>query len=208
MSDKDRRTFIKRAVALASALGLSSCAPGTDSAKGGSAAQVGSVTLDAAMLGALGRALLPVADLGGDGVERVVTGFQQWLDNFHPVAELNHGYLNRGLAQIRYGPPHPGPRWASQLEALELEARQRHGVSFVELSLPQQRSLIGRQIQQEARDRFPATARADHVAVGLMAYFYAGTEATDICYRAAIGKFTCRGLETAPDEPAPLARGA
>ncbi len=197
MIDTDRRDFLKKSAAAAAALGIS----GTEAAAGQANAPA------AETLRAIGAAVLPVADLGTDGTDQVVTDFETWIDGFEPVAEMPHGYLNRGLANIRYGPPHPGPRWAAQIEALELEADRRHRSTFAELSIEDRRSLIQGQLERDELGRLPSPGQARHVAVGLMAYFYSGSEATDLCYRASIGRFKCRGLATLGREPRPLAGG-
>lgn len=197
MTDTDRRDFLKKSAAAAAALGIS----GTEAAA--SQANVP----PAETLRAIGAVVLPVADLGSDGADRVVTDFEAWIDGFEPVAEMPHGYLNRGLANIRYGPPHPGPRWAAQIEALELEADKRHQSTFAELSIEDRRALIQGQLGRDELGRLPSPGQARHVAVGLMAFFYAGSEATDLCYRASIGRFKCRGLGTLGREPRPLAEG-
>lgn len=197
MTDTDRRDFLKKSAAAAAALGIS----GTEAAA--SQANVP----PAETLRAIGTAVLPVADLGSDGTDRVVTDFEAWIDGFEPVAEMPHGYLNRGLANIRYGPPHPGPRWVAQIEALELEADKRHQSMFAELSIEDRRALIQGQLRRDELGRLPSPGQARHVAVGLMAFFYAGSEATDLCYRASIGRFKCRGLGTLGREPRPLAEG-
>ena len=157
-------------------------------------------------LRAIGAAVLPVADLGPDGIDRVVSDFEAWIDGFEPAAEMPHAYLNRGLSNIRYGPPHPGPRWAAQIEALELEANRRLRSTFAELSIENRRSLIQGQMGRDALERLPSPGQARHLAVGLMAYFYASSEATDLCYRASIGRFKCRRLASLGREPRPLAR--
>lgn len=197
MRGSDRRDFIKRSAAAAAALGIS----GAEAAAGQANAP------PAESLRAIGAAVLPAGDLGADGIERVVTDFEAWIDGFEPVAEMPHGYLNRGLASIRYGPPHPGPRWASQVEALELEANRRHHSTFAELSIEDRRTLIQGQLGRDELGRLPSPGQARHVAVGMMAFFYAGSEATDLCYGVSIGRFKCRGLATLGREPRPLTGG-
>ena len=202
MTDTDRRDFLKKSPAAAAALGIS----GTEAAATQAANQAASQATapPAETLRAIGAAVLPAGDLGPDGTERVVTDFEAWIEGFEPVAEMPHGYLNRGLANIRYGPPHPGPRWAAQVEALELEAGKRHSSAFAELSIDERRALIQGQLGRDELGRLPSPGQARHVAVGLMAFFYAGSEATDLCYRASIGRFKCRGLGTLGREPRPL----
>ncbi len=200
MSASDRRTFLKDSAAAAAVLGIS----GTSAA----AVKTSTTSITAAgpaeVLRAIGVAVLPTGDLGADGVERVVTDFEAWIEGFEPVAEMPHGYLNRGLANIRYGPPHPGPRWVAQLEALELLADRQHRTTFAELSIDEQRALIQGQLGRDELGRLPSPGQARHVAVGLMSFFYASSEATDLCYRASIGRFKCRGLATLGREPRPL----
>lgn len=195
MTDTDRRDFIKKSVAVAAALGVAGT-EATANQDDGKPAET---------LRAIGTAVLPVADLGPGGVDRVVGDFEAWVDGFEPVAEMPHGYLHRGRADIRYGPPHPRPRWTAQIEALELEAERRHRSTFAALSIEDRRSLIQGQMGRAELDRLPTPGQARHVAVGLMAFFYASSEATDLCYRASIGRFKCRGLVTLGAQPPPLA---
>ena len=203
MTDTDRRDFIKKSAAAAAALGIT----GTEATASQAPTPTGE-TPPAETLRAVAGAVLPASDLGPDGIDQVVTDFEAWIDGFEPVAEMPHGYLNRGLANIRYGPPHPGPRWAAQVEALELEAAKRHQSTFAELSIEDRRTLIQGQLGRDELGLLPSPGQARHVAVGLMAYFYAGSEATDLCYRASIGRFKCRGLATLGREPQPLPSGS
>jgi hypothetical protein len=203
MTDTDRRDFIKKSAAAAAALGIS----GTEAAASQAPTPSGE-TPPAETLRAVAGAVLPASDLGPEDIDQVVTDFEAWIDGFEPVAEMPHGYLNRGLSNIRYGPPHPGPRWAAQVEALELEAAKRHRSTFAELSISDRRTLIQGQLGRDELGRMPSPGQARHVAVGLIAYFYAGSEATDLCYRASIGRFKCRGLATLGREPQPLPSGS
>ncbi|MCH7826071.1 MAG: twin-arginine translocation signal domain-containing protein [Acidobacteria bacterium] len=202
MTDTDRRDFIKKSAAAAAALGIS----GTKAAASQAPIRPGE-TPPAETLRAVAAAVLPTSDLEPDDIDQIVTDFEAWIDDFEPVAEMPHGYLNRGLANIRYGPPHPGPRWAAQVEALELEAAKRYQSAFAELSIEERRALIQGQLGPDELGRLPSPGQARHVAVGLMAYFYASSEATDLCYRASIGRFKCRGLATLGRQPQPLPSG-
>lgn len=158
--------------------------------------------LDRATLEAVGRIVLPVQALGDDGVSTVLDEFEAWVKDFEPVAELDHPYL--WTDEIRYGPPDPAPRWASQLEALELEATKRHGASYAELDAAERKAILERQLPSDVGSDLPYAGEATHVAVGLLAYFYRTSRAHDLGYEAVIEKQTCRGLDTGPDEPAPL----
>ncbi len=162
-----------------------------------------SARLDDALMGALGHSLLPT-ELGSDNIDRVVDEFQQWLEQYGADAELNHGY---GTSEIDYTPGDPTSRWQEQLDGLNAEAQRRFGASFVDLDVDARRGIIRQQIADDRLDRLPRAYRARHVAVGLLAYFYASPEATDLCYKAAIGKNKCRPLRRSPDEPISLRPG-
>ena len=162
-----------------------------------------SAPLDDALMGALGHSLLPT-ELGSDNIDRVVDEFQQWLELYSTDAELNHGY---GTSEIDYTPGDPTSRWQDQLDGLNAEAQRRFGASFVDLDADVRRGIIRQQIADDRLDRLPRAYRARHVAVGLLAYFYASPEATDLCYKAAIGKNKCRPLRRSPDEPISLRPG-
>jgi len=211
MSD-DRRSFLKKSAALVGSVGLGGCAPGdraddagSDEAAQGSSGSAAAVDLDEGLVRAVAEAVLPGSDLGNEGVERAVDGFREWVAGFEAGAERPHGYLYQGLAEIRYGPPHPGPRWADQLESLEAAARSLHGAAFGELEIPARREIIEAELQPDELEGIPGPARARHVAVGLVGWFYERPEATDLCYGRRIDRYACRGLDDVGDEPEPLA---
>ncbi len=194
MSESSRRTFLKH-----SAVALTSLAGAGSAAAQPPAAPAARAELDAARLGAIGAVVLP-SELGPKGVERVVGEFRAWVEGFEPVAELPHGY---GTDQIRYGPADPAPQWQAQLEALELEARKRFSTAFADLPAGERRAMLRRDM---ARDPLGALdpISAPHVATALMGHFFQSPEAVDLCYRARIEPYRCRGLATAPDRPEPL----
>jgi hypothetical protein len=198
MRENDRRRFMKSSAALVSGLAVSSCAPAAKESEA-PRTEISKEPLERGLLEAVARIVLPAAILGEAGVARVVEGFQRWLSGVTPVAELDHAYIFTD--DILYGPPDPGPLWGAQLEALSLEAEKGHGVSFLELPRAEQESLVRRQIPRDLPPGLPDAARAPHVALGLLAYFYQSSEANDLCYEAAIERNTCRGLESSSSEP-------
>jgi hypothetical protein len=198
MSEHARRTFLKTGAALASGLALPGCVPETS--KETRAASAGG----AETLQAVAGIVLPAASLGEEGVRRVVEGFRKWLDELEPVAELDHAYIFTD--EILYGPPDPEPLWRAQLEALELEAEKRHEASFALIPREEQEAILKRQLPPNPAAGLSEPARAPHVALGLLAYFYQTSEANDLCYEKAIEKTTCRGVESGAVEPP--ARGA
>lgn len=197
MTERPRRSFLKRSATLVSGLAIAGCRP----VQNEPSASAASRTLDPKRLEPLGRLVLPLSSLGEAGLKRVLEDFGKWLAELEPVAELDHAYI--WTDEILYGPPDPGPLWAAQLEALELESEKRHGASFEDLSPENQRRILERQLPSEVPARLPEAARAPHVALGLLAYFYDTAEANDICYQASIEKLTCRGVESGTTEPEP-----
>lgn len=189
----DRRGFVRSVGATLPVLALPGCEPVP--------ARPPREGLEPARLRAVAEVVLP-GELGDQGRERIVSGFEAWLAGYRPVAERDHGY---GTGDIRYTGPDPAPGWAAELEALDLEARQRFGTSFVDSEPDLRLSLVRNRLRRE-RGPLPDPAEAQHVAVGLLAWWAATTEATDRCYRAAIGRQTCRSLKSNGTEPA--ARGA
>lgn len=217
MSGSDRRTFLKRAAGLVPAIAVGAqelsgadTEAATSGVAGGEAESASGnplptpTTLDREILQAVGEATLPAEALGEDGVRRVVAEFQGWLDEYEPVAELDHPYLNH---ELRYGPADPGPGWQAQLEALDAEALKRQGSSFVQLDVAARRSLLARQLRGDSLERLPNTSRARHVATAMLAYFYSSSEANDLCYRARIGRHECRGLDGMSARPQSLPEG-
>ena len=195
MADKTRRRFLKGSAGVVAGATLGAC---VQEAPPESNQQEG---LDQALLDAVAMLVLPISALGDAGIKRVTSDFVNWLDGFDPVAELNHPYYS---AEITYGPPDPEPLWGAQLRALDIEAQNRFGQSFVEISQKQQQFILERQLPDNQPQEMPYAGDAPHVAIGLVAYFYATSEANDLCLNARVGRQTCRGLATSPDKPAPL----
>ena len=204
---ESRRSFLKQSVATVAAASVAGCAPDgsrdtSGQADGGSATRSAPYPLPADTLRAVAEAVLP-AELGGERRERAVAAFEQWSEGLEPVAELSHPYL---VPEIRYSGPDPRPGWAAQLEGLDKETVSRHGVSFDAIDLPVRRELLARPLGQ-AGPSLGSPASADHIAVALMAHFFASPVATDLCHGRVIGKQQCRGLEGAGAEPAVLVAG-
>lgn len=199
MTDHKKRRFMKQSVAFASGLVFSR---GAVTRQQGAVASQASQSLDPAVLEAVGRIVLPMSSLGEKGLGGVLLRFDRWLRGLEPVAEFEHPYL--WTDEIQYGPSHPGPLWASQLEALKLEAQKRYGRPYTELPQQEQERILRRQLPKDVPAEIPPAESAPHVAIGVLAFFYSSSQANDLCYRAAIERHTCRGLDAAPERPAPL----
>lgn len=202
-----RRSFLKQSVATVAAASVAGCGPDGDGTRGaddaGAAQTVGSraepIPLPAHTLRDVAEAVLP-AELGDEGRERAVNAFERWSDGLEPVAELAHPYL---VPETRYSGPDPRPGWAAQLQGLEKECRARHGTPLAGIDVAGRRKLLARGVGQ-AGPGLGSPANANHVAVALVAHFFASPVATDMCYRRTIARQQCRGLDGAAAAPAAL----
>ena len=203
-----RRSFLKQSVVTVAAASVTGCAPeagrepgaGTDATPGAASSGSEPVPLPGETLRAVAEAVLP-AELGADGGERAVAAFERWSDGLEPVAELAHPYL---VPETRYSGPDPRPGWVAQLQGLEKECRARFDKDLGDVNVAARRKLLAAPAGQ-AGPGLGAPANANHIAVALMAHFFASPIATDLCYRRTIAKQQCRGLEGALGEPAPVA---
>ena len=153
------------------------------------------------MLRAVGDAVLP-AEIGAAGIGAAVDRFQRWISGYRAGVELVHGY---GTSALEHSGPTPATRWASQLDAIDARARREHGRPFADLSLERRRDLIRADLATLKADRLTSVGRAPHIALALLAHFYASPEATDLCYGAHIGKQACRPLASSSRRPLPVA---
>jgi hypothetical protein len=195
MADNPRRRFLKTSAGVVSGLAIGAGAqePETEATSAGA--------IDRDTLDALARIVLPRRALGDSGITHAVDGFLAWLEGFDPVSERDHPYDS---AEIHYGPPDPAPLWKSQLEALNLEAGKRYAAAFTDLGEARQMQVLRNQLPEHIPETMPYAGDATHVAIGLLAWFYATPEANDLALQAKIGKYTCRGLASGADEPEPL----
>jgi hypothetical protein len=151
---------------------------------------------------AVGEAALP-SELGQAGVAAAVSDFQRWIAGYREKAELVHGY---GTSTIAWSGPTPATRWMSQLDALDVAARRAGARSFAALPLDRRRAMLRAELDAVKAASIPGNVgRAPHVALALLAHWYAGADATDRAYRARIAKQNCRPLATSGRKPLPIA---
>src|SRR5574341_60423 len=192
MAEVNRRTFLKTAAAAVASAGASAAfAP--EGTPGGPGA------LDHRMVLAVPEVVLP-EELGAEGVARAASGFETWVAGYRPATEVTHGY---GTGELEYTPAHPGPGWAAQLQALDLEAQARFGAAFARLTPDQRTGMIRQQLARERGDRLPDPVQARHVAIGLLAWWAQTPESTNLCYQAKIDPYTCRPLAAQTSKPTP-----
>ena len=196
-----RRTFVARVAGLLAAWPVLGRARLSRAAARVTGAATPGAQPNATLLNAIGDAVLP-AELGPEGIMRAVAEFQRWMDGYQPGAEANHGY---GTGRIERLPADPRPQWRAQLAALDADAR-RAGQSFSELPRDRRQALIRAALAGERGDAMPSPLAAKHIALALLAYFYDSPAATDLCYRAQIGRQQCRPLAAQREQPVALTR--
>ncbi len=138
----------------------------------------------------LAAVVLP-GSLGREGAEGVAQKFERWVRDYKAGAELDHGY---GVTRIRYQPVSPAPAYLVQLDALRGPFRSVDSGAkrqAIEAALAKITAL-------------PRTPDGRHIIADLMSFYFHSSEANDLCYRAAIERYRCRGLEGSQNPPPPL----
>ena len=197
---RGRREFLRTGGAAAAAVAGAGVAPAAGAPQAGSERR-----LDLPVLNAVAEVVLP-PEIGDDGIRNALRDFVRWLDGFEPVAELPHPYLSSN--EVQYGPADPAPLWGSQLRALDLLATRRHGRGFATIEPETRRRILEADLAGHAADgRLPRPAAASHVAIGLLARFYARGAAADLAYGVRIGAQACRDIPSGAGAPVPLETG-
>ena len=140
------------------------------------------------------------SQLGAKGVEDAVNEFVLWLRDYREGVPLSHGY---GYPRLTRTGASPVARYRSQLAALQEAARSRGG-RFATLGLEQRRALLDEALKQGGVTNLPGRPDGKHVVSDLMAHYFRGSAATDLCYNARIGRNTSRTIQITTVRPAPL----
>ena len=180
---------------------LAATVPITAFARRAHAAAVVELAADARTLRAIADIVLP-SELGPSGLNAEVARFQRWTAGYREGAELVHGY---GTSILDFSGPTPETRWAAQLSMLDALARKQHGKRFADVAIEPRTVLLRAHLAEQKPARLQAVGRTPHVALALVAHFYASPAATDLCYGVQIGKQTCRPLASQGRKPLPLA---
>ncbi|MEW6321639.1 MAG: hypothetical protein AB1635_11210 [Acidobacteriota bacterium] len=156
-----------------------------------------------ATLRALAPAVLP-AELGAAGHARVANDFVRWLASYRPGAERSWGY---GEPQKTGTPAISGATYQSQLAALEERARARGG-ALASLPVDDRRALAAELVEAAGIKAMPGAPSGQHVVTDLLSFYFTSSAANDLCYRARIGRETCRTLKGVTARPEPLGAAA
>jgi hypothetical protein len=156
--------------------------------------------LDQSRIRALADVVLP-GELGVKGRAAAVDNFLRWVREYRAGADTDHGY---GFTRLRRTPPSPAAKYPAQLDALDNLAKGRR---FADLTVDERKAIVETALEEAKIDRLPARPDGGHIASDLMGFYFNSIEANDLCYRAAIGRDTCRGLERSENKPAALAGG-
>lgn len=122
----------------------------------------------------------------GVASDQVAEKFERYVREYRPGADTDHGY---GFTRVRPKPPSPAPEYARQLAALPV---------------PITREAVEASLEAAQVKDLPRLPDGKSVVADLMSFYFRSAEANDLCYRAAIGRETCRGLAGSSNEPKPL----
>ena len=152
---------------------------------------------DSATLAAIADVVLPdEADH-----KAAVAAFTAWIANYKEGADTDHGY---GSTRVRSTGPSPARNYAAQLAALDLAAKAGGASGFAAAAVDQRRAIIEAAMGDAKIERLPARPTGAHIAADLMGHYFNSPAASDLCYRAAIGRDACRGLPGSENKPPSL----
>jgi hypothetical protein len=139
----------------------------------------------AAALRNLAALVLP-ASLGPAGTDGIAEGFEQYVREYRPGADTEHGY---GFTRVRPKPPSPAPAYLRQLAALPV---------------PLTREAVETALEAAQIKDLPRLPDGSNLIADLMSFYFRSADANDLCYRAAIQREACRGLAGSSNAPLPL----
>ena len=138
---------------------------------------------EADALDALAQIVLP-GSIGAQAVLKLSHDFTQWVQDYRPGADTEHGYGHTRVVPL---PASPAPVYLKQLERLKpaLLSGDREKARTAVLDC------LG---QDEVRDLTPIP-RGKNIVADLMSFYFHSSAAADLCYQAAIERYQCRGTE-------------
>jgi hypothetical protein len=117
----------------------------------------------------------------------------RWVRGYRAGAEMDHGY---GMTRLRSKGASPALNYQRHLEALR--------EALLSGDADSKRQAVTAALEQAKITDLPRTPDGRHVAADLMAFYFRSSDGNDLCYRAAIGRDQCRGLDGSEQAPAPL----
>jgi hypothetical protein len=139
------------------------------------------------------------ASIGSARVRATVDQFVAWTRGYREGVALSHGY---GHPRLQKSAVSPIPMYVSQLTTLAADARSK-GARWSALDLETRRSLLDASMAKANVRGLPQRPTGQHVVVDLMATYFRSSEANDDCYRAMIGRETCRPIAVTIRRPDP-----
>jgi hypothetical protein len=165
-------------------------------------AQVGDLTADQIfVLKDIAGTVLPSA-IGRKGQDAAVDGFLTWIREYKEGVALSHGY---GEPRLVKSGPTPASGYTKQIAALQQGAQARGG-RFGALPLEVRRELLDAAFNAADLRNLPGRPDGKHVVADLMAHYFRGSSANDLCYNSRIGRNTYRAIRVTTVRPAPLSR--
>jgi hypothetical protein len=146
--------------------------------------------------------VLPSA-IGPQGQEEAVANFLKWIRDYKEGVALSHGY---GEPRLVKSGPSPRAAYVDQLAALEQAARSRGG-RFGALPIETRRDILDAAFKAADVRNLPGRPDGKHVIADLMAHYFRGSTANDLCYNARIGRNTFRTIRVTTVRPQPLTGG-
>jgi hypothetical protein len=143
--------------------------------------------------------VLPSA-IGARGHQEAVASFLRWLREYKEGVALSHGY---GEPRLVKSGPSPQPGYVDQLSALQ-QAAQARGGRFGALPIDVRRELLDTAFKAADVRNLPGRPDGKHVVADLMAHYFRGSAANDLCYNARIGRNTYRAIRVTTVRPRPL----
>ena len=145
----------------------------------------------AATLRELAAVVLP-ASLGRPAIVQVAARFEQWVRDYRPGAEMEHGY---GVTRIRFQPSSPAAAYREQLSALKASLGGDPDAK---------RKAVAAALTQAGIDALPRLPDGKHIVSDLISFYFHSGQGYDLCYGAAIERDRCRGLDGSDNPPPPL----
>ena len=149
-----------------------------------------------AVLHEIAPTVLPTS-LGAARTRSVVDRFVIWTRDYQEGVARAHGY---GHPRLEKTGPTPASTYVAQLAALDREARAR-GARWSTLDRESQRAILDAAFAAARVRNLPARPAGQHVVADLMAMYFRSSEANVDCYRAAIGRETCRPIPVTLTRP-------